>query len=343
MGTNKFIERTVIPDILKIVSFTKNLHYYSYAEHMSEEFFPQSGYKYKVIVDLKSESYFKHLLKKVPSPTTLQYSNIVYLLARTKNNIELLYTQRLYPYGRLWAHITEGKDRLMFYINPLYFYGIRLRIENILPPGIHLRNLTYLMLLKNGILSLYASSFALNEKEGCLILSPPNVGKSVTVSNAAQDGMFYLSEDISIVKNGYIYSVPYTNTYSHRLSKMKYLGPISYFFPSTTPFSSKFKDNILPKSRLKYIFILEPSSTNEITTIPLEVAIRKIQLLNEIEFNYHCDRIILSRFYLLNEDISDTKKIERDIIEKIIKQANIFLVKAKNPQHYYQLIKSVII
>lgn len=335
----KKIEKIIIPEVLKLRTFTENLHYYAYAEKIpKEDIFQNTNFECVIEIESKKNQYFKLLLLNYKNNP--KFSDI-YLISRRSRDIELLYVKKLYPYGNIFAHLIEHKNMINFYINILYFYLIRWKIENVLPPGICLRNLTYMLLLKNKFLSFHASSFAIDKDCACLVFGPPKIGKTLTVLRAMEDGMYYLSEDISVVKDGFIYSVPYTATH-HHVSKFRLFGPVTYFIPAKTPLGLKFRNRILSKARLKYVFILEHSQKQKIIEIPMEKAIKKILILNRLVLNYLDDILVLSKLYFLGRSHNYIEHIEKILIENILKKSKVFILQTKNPINIYPMIKSTI-
>lgn len=333
------IERIIVPEIFKLKSPIKNIHYYSYAETISQEevFGVDINNKYKYIIefDIKEDKYFKLLSKS-------NFSNINYhnISIKDDNGVELLYRKMLFPHVKLFIHFIEKNNIIIFYVNKIYFYLIKWKIENILPPGIHLRNLTYMLLLKDGILSLHASAFATDKNKACLIFGLPNTGKTMTVLRAMEDSAYYLSEDVSVVKDGFVYSTPYTATNYH--NKFKWLGPFSYFISPKIPLSFNFKGKILPKAKLKYTIIIEPSQKEEIIKISAKDVLEKILLLNKYVFDWSNDKLILLKLYYLNKSYLDIINTEKELIKYNIKNSKTFIVRTNDPAKIYDMIKSIL-
>ncbi len=344
----KKISRVLCPGVLNIISNTTKIHYFSFAEDFSEELFNKSG-KLKVEFYIKPQKYFRELEKK---DYLFYYSDEIKVYNDENNIMSLFQKKRIYPIGSLYANCIICSDKILLEVSRFYYDIIKFKIENLLPPGIVLKDLTYLLLILNNYLPVHSSSFAINEKEAFLILAPPNVGKSYTVMQAIKDGFYFLSEDISIVdKNGNIYPVVYTSTYTHEVSKLKYLSLLAYYLPQNVePMGKKYKNKLLEYSKIKKIFILESFKEKSIEhlkkaftySINKEEIVAKILTLNKDEFKVFNNKIILSYFYLTNS-ISKFNNLELELIENLVKNVeDIILIKSPAPKYFYEVIKKLI-
>ena len=111
------IEQIIVPEILKLKSAIKNIHYYSYAETISQEEVFGVGrnnnkYKYIIEFDIKEDKYFKLLAKSKFSDTN--YHNIS---IKDNNGVELLYRKMLFPHVKLFIHLIKRDNIIIFYGN----------------------------------------------------------------------------------------------------------------------------------------------------------------------------------------------------------------------------------
>ena len=343
----KKISRVLFPGVLNIISNTTKIHYFSFAEDFSEELFNTSG-KLKIEFYIKSQKYFKELKKK---DGLFYFSDEIKVFNNENNIMSLFWKKRIYPIGSLYANCIIHPNNIILEVSKFYYNSIKFKIENLLPPGIILKDLTYLLLILSNYLPVHSSSFAIDEKEAFLVLAPPNVGKSYTVMQAVKDGFYFLSEDISIVdKYGNIYPVAYTSTYTHEVSKLKYLSLLAYYLPQKAePMGKKYKNKLLEYSKIKKIFILEPYKEKSIKHLKKaftystnkEEIVAKILTLNKDEFKVFNNKIILSYFYLTNS-MSEFNNLELELIENLVENVeDIILIKSPVPKYFYEIIKKI--
>lgn len=336
---DKIIKRTIVSETLHVISFTNNLTRFSYAENISEKLFPDKKNEILLEIYIKNNHYFESLMIK--HKNDLKFSDCVYIKREGKNKFNIIYTKKLYQLGKLWMHIIEEPKKIRVFINPFYFNIFKFHIESIVPFGEHLKNLTYLSLLNSGYLSLHAASFAINKSCGILIMGPPHIGKSTTVSNAIKDGGYFLSENIAVTDQKNIFNVPYTSTSYHKDNKIMSLIILPYLKKTNPPMGIIFRKKLLSKAQLKYICVLEKSNKNEIKEIKnseKDKLLDKIMLLNQNEFRYVFDEIIMSKFYYYDK-ISEIKKKEKLLFKKFLISKKVFLVSSKTPEDFYKLIK----
>jgi len=328
-------KRSIIPEIIKLYSNTPRIHYYSFAELFSDDLIKDGKCSFKIFFDIKPTKYFKKLFNANYS-MYIRYSDCVYLRLKGEKT-DILYRKRIYPFGELFLHIFIDTNLISLYVNSFYYSVFKMRVENVLPPGIHLKDFTYLKLLLNDFLPFYASSFASDENDGSLIIAPPNVGKSLTVMKAVENGFYFLSEDISIVnmKNLNIHAIPYTSTFYHETTKRKYLGPLGYFFPTmdVKKVGEHFINRGLLTSKLKQIFILENGKTklfskgNKITDI---------LNINKYKFNYRSNIVINALLYNWGINLEE---IEYSKYSELINKIDVIKIIADSPVKYFNIIK----
>lgn len=346
----KLKRRIIIPEVLNIISDTTKIHYFSFAEDFSGQLFNKFG-KLNIKFRIKSNKYFKSLKKK---NCILFYSDEikVHNFDKKSHTFSLLWEKRIKPFGNLYAHCVIKPDNIILEVSKFYYNFVKFKIENLIPPGLLLKDLTYLLLILNDFLPVHSSSFAINRKQGFLILAPPNVGKSYTVMQAVKEGYHFLSEDISIVnKRGKIFPVAYTSTYTHEISKLKYLSLFSYYLPAKVePMGKKFKKELLNYSTINKIFLLEPSKKKGINylkkasnyLLDRERIVARILTLHKDEFNILNDRVILTYFYATGL-INKFNKLEKELITNMVNGAeDIILIRSKEPAYFYKVIKEII-
>ena len=345
------ISRIIVSDLLRIKSELKTIHYFSYGENLSREILPEGPAEINITFRLREKRFFKRILGTDFGKPTHKFSDSILVKQSPKDgNLSLFFYKRLPPLGDLYLYINENPSELSLTASKFYYNLFKFRIENVLPVGVHLRDWAYVKLLEHNYLSVHSSSVAPNENEGCLIIAPPNVGKSSVVLQAIRDELFILSEDISVVDgDGLIHSVPLTSTFFAEHSKLKNLGLLSCYFPTriSNKMNEEIQERLIPKAKLKYVLLLEPSNKNEIHVLQdsKDRAIMAQKVLATIlnEFNYLSNSTVLAKIYSSEPGSLDVVNAERALVwNYLINGPKLLTVKSKSPLGFYSLIRKAI-
>lgn len=343
----RYIDRCIIPSVLKIKSSKTKIHYYSFAEDISAEIFRCNQYNIMIEFYTKPSSYFKQL----STGSNKEYFSKEIVIENNENGLSLLWRKKIYPVGTIYSHLKIFNNRVLLEVNNFYYSIIKFKIENLIPPGLVLRDLTYLTLISNNYLPLHSSAFAIDEKKAFLILAPPNVGKSYTVMKAGEAGFRILSEDISLVNlYGTVFPVLYTSTYIHEVTKLRYLSLLSYYIPyRVKPIIDKSYDT-LQRSSIYKIFILEHSRKNSVIylkkgnqfNINKKDIVAKILALNRDEFKIYSNKLITAYFYITNS-LLKFNELEVRLIHNLIDNVkDIVLIKAVSVYDFFKEIQNLI-
>ncbi|GEM_PF-2243090 len=331
-------QRVIVPEVISIHSNSPKIHYFSFGEFFYEDLFPYTNCCIKIFFDFKPRKYFIDLLNEYGDGKCTKYSDSVFLKGIDTNSLSTIYRKKA-GFVDLFMLTKISQDRIELYVNKHYYSLFKLRIENVVPPGLHLRDITYLKLLLNDFLTLHASAFATSEDEGYLVLAPPNTGKSFVVTKLAEDGFKLLSEDLSVVnlRDLCIHAVPYTATFYHETSKLKYIAPLSYYIPVRRKVLGElFKGKIIPKAKLKKIFILEYGRQPVFDRVDEDSALVEILNLTRNEFNLRSNLVINAILYHQKLDL---ESIEKEKFSRLIKRIDVIKIRANSPYEYLDIIK----
>jgi len=198
------------------------------------------------------------------------------------------------------------------------------------------------------------------------LLGHSGAGKSlVAYLSQKKANSKFLSEDVTIVDERRAYACPYTQSFLNedlfiktlfmdkKISKkdylrIKFLKPIksllkpSLFLPLkflTSPPRIEMTEDFLEKVNVKRIFLLERGDA-AVKELDKDEIITKILLLNRLEFYYERDPF-LAVYSLYNPDFKyETLLIRtKEILTKLVEQADCFLIRANNPFRYLDLIQ----
>lgn len=152
----------------------------------------------KVFEDIETESYcnsFRHFKSSPNSHSVLYDQTIGYI-------IHLRYVLSLYENT---VKVVVGKSYLQF---------AKIKIMNIHPIAYILFDVVSLILLKNGLSTLYCSAVQLLDGRTAVFMAPPNTGKSLTVLKLRKDyNANIIAEDMAVTDGLHIWGAPHTNLY----------------------------------------------------------------------------------------------------------------------------------
>lgn len=241
--------------------------------------------------------------------------------------------------------------------NRIYNMVFKFKFDNVWSPGQHFSNLVSIKLLQEKILTLHCSSFSDEQsKNGYLVFGPSNTGKSLTVFNAINGGYQYHSEDLTLLEDDVIYSLPMISANSNKLPNKDPLLRLHLYVESspminliiprfhTTKAFRKFakKLDLTAVSHLDKVFILEKGNEGIQKMDKIE-AFRKVLILNRIELSYYKDHLFRSYSYFNKGlDIEELYQTETELIRKMIYKSDCYLVSSNQSNDYFRLIKTKI-
>lgn len=196
----------IVPHVVRLQSNVKKIIYYSIGYSLHKYFNNTKSVvelAFKVVDD-----------DKIKRPSELE-QRFDYFFGRYN-------TQKIYYQHPLFSNLEPLKMIFDYYgriptlrVNRSYFKLAKYKFENVVPPGVHLMNLTLVELLKKNYLTLHCAAFACQKSNKVsLIFGASNTGKSYTTFSATKDGHSFLSEDMTVVGKKYAYSTPYISVKS---------------------------------------------------------------------------------------------------------------------------------
>jgi hypothetical protein len=248
----------------------------------------------------------------------------------------------------LLKNLLNGTQLL---VNGDYYKFVRLRLDNVYPPGVHLADILSVNLLERKYTPLHCAAIS-SANEGTLLVAPPDTGKTVTTLLALKRGFSYMAEDIAIVDGDNVYANPYTSTFLHNDEFTGYnkINKSLFSLYRKIPF---LRDYIRPrgsvrallknlkidqKAPIKNIFIMDKGRTSIEKLDPNE-AIRRIMIINRNEFSYYKNPLLFAYSYFNPElNINKLMKVEEDLVQTVVDRAPCFLLKSNEPKQYIELI-----
>jgi hypothetical protein len=269
------------------------------------------------------------------------------------NNSELVYSRQLFRILKIESRLCN-LDTLhpSLMVNSSYHNLIRLNIESLTPAGVHLSNIIFVKLIESSFVALHGAAIA-NDMGSVLIVAPPESGKTLTVLCAIARGFSYLSEDIAVLREGEVYSVPYTTTVSHQLNVRSGLRfRVINILGLNVLYGSLIKPpNILQwmtrnfikkRAPLKCVTFLRYGDENIIELDP-DNALQRILAINRQEFKYSSDPMLLANYYFTGTpDLDNIADKEALLIAKNIQNIPCYEIMSNDPRYFINLIEKTL-
>ena len=333
------------PEIANVLSNQVTIPYFSYGEYF-DNYIESPPSKINISFSVDADlSKLDHLTQK-------------FHFCYGAKNAEEVYFERPLGFGlSAKLHCKNLMTDPQICVNSTYYKLIRFKLDNVFPPGVHLADTLSLLLLKNNYIPLHCAAISSNN-EGIVLVAPPDTGKSMTTMLAVKKGYGFLSEDIAIADDQYIYSNPKTATFYHtpgintnrslRQKLTRFLDSnmpmLSYFItPQAARIYEIMKDiKIDLKVPIKYIFVLGKGG-DALEELDSKEALRRILTINRNEFSYHKNSLLFAYSYFNRSlDINAFMRKEEKMIEDMTGKVKSYLVQSADSADFINLIDKII-
>jgi hypothetical protein len=329
----------VIPNMLTLNTETKKIRNFSFGESLREQV-GQSLVNLNFFVD--------NSIKKDPS------LNQRYHFFWGKHNYPSVYYERRII-GKIFAKMLfeDSREFPTITINKSYLKWIRVRTNNIFPPGIHLTDIITVKLMEKGFIPLHCAGVSFNNK-GILIFAPPNTGKTLTSMLLIQNRFKFISEDITVSDGNKIYGCPFTSTFRYykefsskfarwlSLTAAKVPFIVPFIEPKATVIGDYVeREKIMAEAPISCIVILERGN-RKVENLDESEATRRILNINRYEFNYYRNPMLRAYSYFNREFNLDGFMLkEEEIMKKIIRNKTLYLIRENSADNYAKYFKNL--
>lgn len=177
-----------------------------------------------------------------------------------------------------------------------------------------------MLLLKNGMTTLYCSAARLQNGKNVVFIAPPNTGKSLTVLKLRNDfNADIITEDMAVTDGERIWGAPYTNLYRNYNDK-SLKNPIQ-------------NAEIPTGKKIDAVSVLQKckgSSIEENTDFA-----KKTVLINRYSLGYYYSPVVRVLDYYYNDySIEKAQQTEKELIERILNNSKVFFLRDENPMNF---------
>lgn len=333
------------PEIAIVTSNHASIPYFSYSDHLDQVDDEQKSkihISFKVSDDIHRPSYLD------------QKFHFCY----GSDGLDEIYFERhlgLGFFAKLYCKDLMSRPKIT--INKWYHRFIRFKMDNVHPPGAHLTDILTIQLLEKNFLPLHCAAVSLRG-DGFIIAAPPDTGKTVTSMLATKNGFGFLSEDIAIADDTFIYSNPQTATFYHipgfkenRSIRQRLFNFANTKMPALcfliSPPSARIYEvmktiDVDAKAPVKGIFILEKGS-ELVEEIDTDEVLRRMLIINRNEFSYYKNTLIFAHSYFNRlPDLGKLQRREEELMLTLASKARCYLVRSSNSMKFIDSIKKVV-
>lgn len=248
----------------------------------------------------------------------------------------LFYRRTMFSCLKLGYNIKFADNQVEVWVGKNYLKFVQQRIMNLHGMYYLLSDLANMMLLKNGLLTLYASSVYFSEqKRGLACFAPPNTGKTLTVTKLCERPDYdFVGEDIVITDGEKMFACPWTSSYRKKASKFDTAGSMQRVNNANV-------ENVCENCDLTDLIVLYSGEKN-ITSDKNEF-LHKASILNGYLFNYYSSPIIKILGYFDGEYSDEWNEQAKEMLKKMVNTCHCHLIGAGDPLEFSKLIHSVVL
>jgi len=247
-----------------------------------------------------------------------------------------------------------------FAVNPLY-WRLTFNIGTALSPYyVHLRDIITMNLLDKGYLTLHGSCLCTASGEACLIVAPPETGKTITALYGQQLGYGLLSEDLvvsdginilpSLISGQQVYSPAFLNMQKGLKAKIKRVSAnmierTGLAYPGLL---AKIGGSIIPPPynkpvKLTHIFFLARGPRSMVTPMKPDDSLAKLLIIDRGEFHWRSNPVLLAYdYHTMLLDIPSILRKEDALLHTVAEKGkNCYQLEAPNPYEYIKLIQEI--
>ena len=213
-----------------------------------------------------------------------------------------------------------------------YLKYVKFKIMHMHAADYLLSDIACVLLLKNGLLSLYASAVHYAPENRCVVcFAPPNTGKTLTAENLCKlSGYKLVGEDVVITDGARVYSCPWTNSYRKNGGSFDGAGA----FGRRKAAEQRPTCHDCSVTDVAVLSLGEPAITSD-----KQETEKKISILNGYLFDYYSFPVIKILAYFDSGFNEDWDKIAGSMIAGMVQRSDCRCVQAESPTDFSGIIQ----
>jgi len=340
---HKMQKYNIIPNIFSLYTNVKSIPNFAFGEVLK----PYQSFEDNEKVHL----YFD--IRKMDIPNKKEVNKFHFFYHDKVGNI--YYKRRFLGPIYMKLSLVNNNDRTILTVNPIYLKSIRVRYNNIFPPGNHLTDLTTINLIKLNYVPIHCSAIEAFGK-AIVFSAPPNTGKTFVSIEGALAGYKHISEDIAITDGKWVYGCPMTATlkyYNNTSTKLqRFVNAYGDFIPPLKLINGGSKktasdylghDSISYNAPIEILIFLQRGDKNKIFQLDKEDALRRLIAINRYEFYYFRNPLLRAASYFnSNLSIEFLMERENEILREFIRDIDVYEIYSPSHLGYWGQIQSLL-
>lgn len=338
----------VIPGLLGVKTNSRMINFFKFGGIFLAE---KARNDLPIIVKYTVDESIKHHEKRTSSVIFHHYYG-------SYSENQLYYDRQIFgslKYRLILRNLTERIPEII--VNKSYA-KLPLKVNNILPPGLHLSDLAICKMLELGYLPLSAAALEF-EGKAFVLIAPPETGKTVTVLKALKERTniyTYMSEDMVITNGAEAISCPFTLSFRHhgssRTFKEKFFNSLNKLSPifnlvtekASWPTDTYFiRSKICKKCKIDSIILLHRNMTGDkyFKQLDKKEAFNRVWNLNKYEFTYYRNPLLIAYSFLnpRNFSLGELEETEKRLVKEFVNNSNTIEMTAENPEDFLLLLE----
>lgn len=243
----------------------------------------------------------------------------------------IFYRRTFFSKLKIGYNIKFVNNNVEVCVGEAYLKLIQKRVMNLHGMYYLLSDIANVMLLKNGFVTLYASSMHYRPKNrGIVCFAPPHTGKTLTVTRLREFPEYdFLGEDIVITNGKMLFSCPWTSSYRKNSSIIDSEGALG-------------RVNNISVTDIKEVcdltdLVVLSSGNKGIVQDKSEIQ-RIVPILNGYLFDYYSSPILKILAFFSKEYDIPWNEYANKMLQEMLSTKNCYLIQTENPMDYSELI-----
>ena len=243
----------------------------------------------------------------------------------------LYYRRKLFLNFHIGFNIKIVENVVCAEIGEHYYKHIKNRTMNLHGMYYLLSDIANIMLLKNGLLTLYAAAvYNDNKKKGRVLFGAPTTGKTLTAMKVCENQNYsLLGEDILITDGIQIFSCPWTMSFRKKSSIIDDAGACG---------RKSIEGNIKHCEHCELTDVSVLSIGKKKIESEKKILFNQISILNGYLFNYYSSPIVKVLAFMKQEYQKEWETMAKLMLEKIIANCACRGIQAEKPELFSEII-----